>query len=359
MRLLAILICISGFFLSPCLVFAAVTINSFSPTTINNQEDVVTIFATASGLQNSTQYLEVSFTKEGESANYFGWTKNLKDEWYQYKSSPSTSDLSSFFYNFIPVGSSWSGQLQTKIDTTDAGFKGPGNYNVKLFKFITSSPSHSNTITIVVNVPLSTSSPPPVVATVTPMIDWTTVENANLGDTFKIKAKLVNFDPNQEYFFKIRGGTDESTLNKIQTQNGISYLSDTENWEKFPIVKTSDTGSWEGEQSGRVSEDKDIGNYFLRVRLRKKNSDTTIDSTSKQIKLIRKPVVVPVIISVASASATIESFLKQNDSVLGTQSSAKKENESTFNPLITIAFVVPGLILAGLSIFSFFKSKGI
>lgn len=144
-------------------VFAALTITSLSTDTLNSSDDTLIINASASGLQNSTQYLEITFTKDGESSNYFGLTLNNSGEWYQYKSSPSTSDLSSYFYNFTPSNGVWSGQIQAKFDINDAGFKGPGKYNVKLLKFITSSSTSSNILSINVNIsPTPTNTPTPL-----------------------------------------------------------------------------------------------------------------------------------------------------------------------------------------------------
>jgi hypothetical protein len=160
------LVFISGLvFSSP--TFAALTISNITPSTINSSDDVIIITASASALQNTTQYLEVGFTKEGDSANYFGFTKNLSDEFYQYKSSPTTNDTSSYFYRITPVNGSWSGQIQAKLDIDDSGFKGTGNYIVRLSKFITSSTaSNSNNMTIAVNVekpatPIPSPSPTP------------------------------------------------------------------------------------------------------------------------------------------------------------------------------------------------------
>src|SRR3989344_2214430 len=153
---LCLVLFVCSFFTFINKAYAALNIFNISPSVINSPDDVVTIAASASGLQNSKQYLEVAFTKEGETASYFGLTKNLSEEWYQYKSSPTTSDLNSYFYSFTPVGGTWSGQLMAKIDISDSGFKGAGNYIVKLNKFITSSGSFSNnSVTVAVNVTLT------------------------------------------------------------------------------------------------------------------------------------------------------------------------------------------------------------
>lgn len=145
-------------------IFAALTITGLSTDTINSSDDILIINASASGLQNGKQYLEVAFTKDGESTNnYFGLTLNSSNEWYQYKSSPLISDITSYFYNFTPVNGAWVGQIQTKVDISDSGFKGPGKYNVKLLKFITSSSTSTNSLSLNVNVlPPPTDTPTPV-----------------------------------------------------------------------------------------------------------------------------------------------------------------------------------------------------
>ena len=120
-------------FFSLTKIHAALTITNLSTSTLNGPDDTVTVSASASGLQNSTQYLQVLLTKEG-TTNYFGFTKNKKDEWYQYKSSPSVGDLSSYFYNFTPIGGTWMGDIQAKVDINDSSYKGPGTYTVKLAK---------------------------------------------------------------------------------------------------------------------------------------------------------------------------------------------------------------------------------
>ena len=149
------------------LAFAALTITDASPVSISSPDDIITITATASALQNTTQYLQVGLTKEGESSNYFGFTKNQSEEWFKYKSSPTTSDLNSYFYKFTPVGGVWFGQILAKVDVDDIGYKGAGNYTIKLIKYITSSPSYSsNSATITINIaftptPAPTNTPTP------------------------------------------------------------------------------------------------------------------------------------------------------------------------------------------------------
>lgn len=176
MRAIIALIAVLIFlFYSPLVksVFAAISITDISSTIINSQDDIISLTATASGLSSSTQYLQVVFTKEGEVTDYLGLTSNQQGEWYKYKSSPSLSeDLQIYFYSFVPVGGAWTGTISAKLDTDDSGFKGQGNYIVKLAKYITSSsPTYStNQYTLTVNItftptptvtPIPTSTPTP------------------------------------------------------------------------------------------------------------------------------------------------------------------------------------------------------
>lgn len=146
--------------------FAAVNITGVSSTVVNSQNDIIFITASASGLSSSAQYFQVLFTKSGESTNYFGLTQNLSGEWYKYKSSPSlTGDLQVYFYNFTPVDGAWAGTISAKLDIDDSGYKGAGNYIVKLAKYITSSsPTYSTnqyTIESDIPTPIPTNTPTP------------------------------------------------------------------------------------------------------------------------------------------------------------------------------------------------------
>ncbi len=157
------LVCLFEVIFLPPKTYSAFTINNVAPTTIKSTEDIITVSASASGLQSSSQYLQVLWTKESEAVDYFGLTRNLTDEWFVYKSSPTTSDLATYFYSFVPLSGNWSGQLEAKIDPADSGFKGQGNYLIKLAKYITSSPSYSNSVPVAVNISLLSPTPTPVV----------------------------------------------------------------------------------------------------------------------------------------------------------------------------------------------------
>ena len=319
-------IILSNLLISCKSVQAALTINDVSPTTINSADDVITITATASGLSSSTQYLQAAITRDGSASNYLGLTKNLSGEWYLYKSSPTTADLSNYFYSFTPTGSTWSGQLQAKIDINDDGFLGPGNYILKLIKYISSSGSYSNnSIAITINVASPSSqtaiSPP---TPPSPNITLSIGNSFVLGADFTSSVKLENFDPNQSYYLKMRAGTDENTLNKAQTKNGSAYLSDTESWNKFPQISTDGSGKWEGQLTGRIGEDKSPGSYKIRLRVRRSDNDTFYDSEIKAITLSSPPPIPPVV--EAPKQITVAAPLTNKDIdinlVLGTASAA-------------------------------------
>lgn len=188
--------------------FAAISMTDISSTVINSQDDIVSLTATASGLSSSTQYLQVVFTKEGEATDYLGLTGNQQGEWYKYKSSPSLSeDLQIYFYSFIPVGGAWIGTISAKLDTDDSGFKGQGNYIVKLAKYITSSsPTYStNQYTLTVNItptptptvtPAPTSTPPPTpTPTRTPIPSPTQIPTPTLTPKPSISSQSAEILP--------------------------------------------------------------------------------------------------------------------------------------------------------------------
>lgn len=270
-------------------VLGAITIESVSPTTIDSDEDIITINASASGLSSSTQYLQAVFTKDGSATNYLGFTKNLSDEWYQYKSSPSSSDLGGYFYRFQPLSGTWSGIIRARFDSGDDGFSGPGNYLLRLAKYISSSPSYSDPVSVLVNIASSTGSITEETTTpaAAPEITWEAPLSGELGEVFNIKAAIKNFNPNKDYYLKVRGGVTEGELNKSQTVNGSVYLWDGDSWSRFPTLKTNDRGEWSGEVKARVGEDKEDGKYYFKLRFRNQNTESFYESGTKEINLRR------------------------------------------------------------------------
>lgn len=129
-----------GFFLLyPTPIFAAISITNVTPVEINSPDDVFTVTISASSLQSNPQYLQLGLTAVDNQTNLFGKTRNNSGDWYVYDSSPSSSDLSSTFYNFTHIDGSWEGQVNGKVDITDEGYIGSGQYNLRLYKYTISS----------------------------------------------------------------------------------------------------------------------------------------------------------------------------------------------------------------------------
>jgi len=232
--------------------FAALTITDASPVSISSPEGIITITATASALQNTTQYLQVGLTKEGESSNYFGFTKNQSEEWFKYKSSPTTLDLSSYFYKFTPVGGVWFGQILAKVDIDDTGYKGTGNYTIKLIKYITSSPSYSsNSATITVNIaptptpaptntPTPTSSPTPA-PTKTPTASPTKSPTSTIKPTSRL-APSDNEEPRIDEAFP--------TSVLVENTEGETQYKEKDKTSKIPVIEAKVLGV----QTGNLSK---------------------------------------------------------------------------------------------------------
>ncbi len=177
MKAIAVLVAFLFLLIFPGTSFAAISITNISPTIVNSADGLISITASASGLSSSTQYLQALFTKDGDATNYFGLTQNLSGEWYRYKSSPSlTSDLQVYFYSFVPVSGAWNGTISAKLDIDDAGFKGPGNYVVKLAKYITTgTPTYSsNTSLLTANITPTPTQTPTATSTTVPTSSSTT-----------------------------------------------------------------------------------------------------------------------------------------------------------------------------------------
>ena len=137
-------------------------------------EEEMTITASVSGFTpGETIYIKGAFYQEG-STNYFGYTKN-GDSWIK-NGDTSTSQRSI-------VVDSWDGNLSVKSDFADSGYKGEGEYKVKVGFYYTTSGGNlssvnwtSNNVTVSLNepdpTPTSTPTPTPTpqpTATPTPV----------------------------------------------------------------------------------------------------------------------------------------------------------------------------------------------
>lgn len=123
----------------PKTVFATFTITSVIPSEINSPDVPFTVAISVSSLQSNPQYLQLALTAIDKPTNLLGITQNNVGGWYFYKSDPSASDLTSTFYSFTHNNGSWVGQISGKVDVTDNGYIGPGQYSLRLYKYTISS----------------------------------------------------------------------------------------------------------------------------------------------------------------------------------------------------------------------------
>ena len=142
---------------SSVLAARSMTITSDKPSLFGEEE--MTVTASVSGFTSGeTIYIKGAFYQEG-STNYFGYTKN-GDSWIK-NGDTSTSQRSI-------VIDSWDGKLSVKSDFLDSGYKGEGEYQVKVGYYYTTSGGNlssinwsSNNVTVSLNEPDPTPSPTP------------------------------------------------------------------------------------------------------------------------------------------------------------------------------------------------------
>ncbi|MCL4397708.1 hypothetical protein M1403_01625 [Patescibacteria group bacterium] len=185
-----------------------------------------------------------------------------------------------------------------------------------------------------------------IVQTPLPEITFSPPVQGNLGEVFKVSVNLKNFEANKQYYLKVRG---------VRTKNGSAYLSDNEAWVKFPLITTGNTGDYHGEAWGIVSEDKDAGNYEIRIRMRKKDAEDFFESEAKTIKLVKIPVLVTAKTSESAVLGT-ESAKPKKVSTPAAVETVKIDSSTDKIPLALIG--LGSLFLIG-SLVSFLHGKGV
>jgi hypothetical protein len=350
----------------------ALTINTVSPQTISSADDIVTISASASGLTGSSpRYLQAVFTKEGESTNYLGFTRNLSDEWCQYKSSPTSSDLATFF-SFTPVSGTWSGQLSARVDISDDGFKGPGNYILKLFRYISSSGTASdNTVPIAVNISLPTAATASTTSTTTaivPEISWSVPGKVILGETFKLGVKLKNFEADESYYLKVRAGLKDDLLTKAQTLNEDTYVGDGAGWADFPGITVDGSGNWSGDVSAILPVGREEGKYRIKIRWRRQDAGGWGDSDIKEMQAVKPNNVVtqtvatsPAQMATPEAKKTVEATVSGRVLASATESNfpveVKGVKATTKTDRMPVFLGLVGLLCLGISVWGIIRKR--
>lgn len=151
--------------------------------------DEITVDVSLSGLTISSCnegscYLQTAFTSPSP-IRYFGFTKNHSGQLYEYVSSPDLDYLKSTFFAFQPIDGSWVGQLSLKVNPDSMYYKGPGEYNMKAWRYSGKSTSSSgNTDSISINIDGPTPTPSPTAtSTLTPTLTSTPTPNPTKKST--------------------------------------------------------------------------------------------------------------------------------------------------------------------------------
>lgn len=133
------------FFSFPSPVNAAI---EFSIANTQQESDYYKVDVSLSGLTSTscldgTCYLQAVLTASDQN-KYFGYTWDGQSNWYEYISSPDPSFILSTFFSFTPdVEGSWFGNLLVKNNPSHSGYKGEGDYLVKVRRYSGKSKSHS------------------------------------------------------------------------------------------------------------------------------------------------------------------------------------------------------------------------
>lgn len=131
-----------------------------NPSEINYDQSIEILYSFANVVPTKIYYLAGVFQKEAGS-NYFGFTEN--NNWYKY------GDEYTNLYKVEIKESSFSGKLKIKPDIDSSGFKGTGDYLIKIFRY-TSQSSYSPTeaVSIKIIAPPSPSPSPAVSPSASP-----------------------------------------------------------------------------------------------------------------------------------------------------------------------------------------------
>ncbi len=148
--------------------FASRSLSIVEDKTVVTGDELVTLTASLSGFTTGENiYMKAAMYQDG-STNYFGFTQN-GNNWV--KSGDSITDQRQ-----IQIGS-WDGSLLVKSDSGDSGYKGEGDYKIKVgFYYFTSGGNLSsvqwstNSVDIHINEPdpTATSVPPSPTPTLSP-----------------------------------------------------------------------------------------------------------------------------------------------------------------------------------------------
>ena len=144
MKQLSLIVSVLLFFLfsSPALAVISHQISNFE-----RVNDYYSIDVTLSGASADSQYyLQAMFTKDSPP-NYLGFTWGQKGDWIKYDSSPDKDFL---VENFPVIQNDNTQKILIKPDLEDSGYKGPGEYLLKVKRYTQggSGTYSENTLTV-------------------------------------------------------------------------------------------------------------------------------------------------------------------------------------------------------------------
>ena len=163
---------------------------------------------------------------------------------------------------------------------------------------------------------------------------------ATLDSPFDVQTS-INDDPNTSYYIKGRIGISPSTLTKGLTNNPQNtspddWLTDNDNWSKFPTITTNNSGLWAGSLKLKTSSTATTGDNLLVFRIRKVGSTTNYDSASKTISLSTTSSSSPTPVPSVSSPSSISSDSSSSFTISGTPSQINSDQSFTASVNLTL-----------------------
>lgn len=225
---------------------------SLSKSTFTSDETIS--INTQLNIQNGsgkTYYLEGALRSTSLS-NYFGLTWN-DTNWVQYTASSNYNNLKSIT---LDSNSSWSGNIDFKLDTSSNYWIGTGDYVLKLKRFTSSSSSSDsdNTANITITNSLPSPSPSPSAnnaASPTPSPS-TSIDNfiiagipstLEVNQAFILNTTLNNLNPSSTYYLKGAFKKTDSSNYFGQTQVNNEWIKNSSSYSNQYKITPSSTSS--------------------------------------------------------------------------------------------------------------------
>ena len=145
LRVIGVFVLLFGYPISPSVAARSLTITS--PTTLLfGDQDMIVTASTSGFVDGETIYIKGAFFQSGTTNSYFGFTK-FGDGWV--KNSASNASQRS-----VKIGE-WDGTLFVKSDFSDSGYKGEGDYSLKVRYYYGSFTGDwsTNALTVAINEP--------------------------------------------------------------------------------------------------------------------------------------------------------------------------------------------------------------